>query len=101
MPNEARPYSHVKVALDTALRWAGAIYHGGVLKATSGGNSSVEVYDGFDTGGELIDAYYCAASNRDVHVLERGILVRTGLYIDKGDNVSAFTLHYEPPPRAE
>jgi len=45
----------------------------------------------------LIDSYQCAKSNRDVHVFERGIVIRTGIYVDLGSNVSAFTLHYEVP----
>lgn len=78
----------------------GSVYHGGALKSSAVGAATVDVYDGVDANGELIDAYQCVASSRDVHVFEAGIIIRTGLYVDVGSNVSAFTVYYDPPPRA-
>jgi len=90
-------FGHAGVGADGVYLEPGWIYHGGVLKSSSGGAATVDVYDGIDTGGELIDSFQCAASARDFHVLERGLEIRRRLYVDLGSNVTAFTVYYRRP----
>jgi hypothetical protein len=95
----APPFVHNKVQADKQLLQRAAVYHGGLLQTTVGGTSIVKVYDGLDTSGELIDAWRTAANIPEHHVYERGIVLQTGLYVDLGDNVAAFTVYYQPVPR--
>ncbi len=96
--SELNPFSSRELLADTKLDLQGGVYHGGVLKSSAVGVATVDIYDGGDTGADLVDAFVCALSHRDVHVLERGVLIRNALYIDVGSNVTSFTLFYEPPP---
>lgn len=93
------PFAHAHVQVDRSLAQRAAVYHGGVILATSGGTATVNIYDGLDTTGELIDSFSVAASTPDTHVFDRGVALQVGLYIDIGSNVSAFTAYYEPVPR--
>lgn len=94
-----RPFVHAAVQADRQVAQRGSTYHGGALKSSAGGNATVDVYDGLDANGDLIDAFQCAASSRDVHVFEAGLVIRIGLYVDLGSNVNAFTTYYDPVPR--
>ena len=93
------PVGHLAVGVDRGPVREAASYHGGALKTTSGGAGTVDVYDGFDATGELIDTFQAAASDVDVHIFERGLQLRSGIYVDLGSNVSAFTLYYIPGKR--
>ena len=94
-----KPYAHVTVDADGLVLPAGAIYHGGILLADSGGASTVAVYDGLDAGGDLIDYFSALTSARDRGVIERGVILRRGLYVNIGSNVDAFTVFYDPVPQ--
>ena len=96
MPHKGR--GHVAVDADGKVLDAGATYYGAILKAGSGGTSTVTVYDGVSTGGDVIDYFSAAASGRDPRWLNEGIILRRGLYVDLGLNVDAFTLYYAPVP---
>jgi len=96
-----KPFGHLSVQADKVALERGGVYHGGILLAGAGGAATVAVYDGLDTGGTLIDYFSALTSAADRHVFERGIDVREGLYVDLGDNVSSFTVYYEPPAAEE
>lgn len=96
---DGRPFVHAAVQADRQVAQRGSTYHGGALKSSAVGASIVDVYDGLDANGDLIDSYQCAASSRDVHVMEEGIVIRIGLYVDLGSNVTAFTVYYDQVPR--
>lgn len=91
------PFAHIGVPADKLAVKRGGVYHGGLLLATAGGTATVAVYDGLSAGGELIGYFSAAASAHDEAILEKGLTVREGIYVDRGDNVSAFTLYYDPP----
>jgi len=95
------PWPHVSkaVGVDSRVLYPAATYHGGVLLATSGGTATVAVYDGIDANGDLIDYFSAGASGRDRSWLDDGIVLRRGLYVDIGSNVSAFTAFYDPTPQ--
>ena len=95
------PWTHVSkpVGVDTRVLYPAAVYHGGLLIATSGGASTVTVYDGIDTGGDIIDYFSVVASGHERTWSDDGIVLRRGLYIDLGSNVSAFTAFYDPTPQ--
>ena len=93
------PHVSEPVPLDGKQFDPAAIYHGGLLKATAGGTATAEVYDGKDTSGDLIDSFSAAASGRDRSYLDDGLILKRGLYVDVGSNVSAFTVFYDPTPR--
>ncbi len=84
-------------------------YYGGLLVATNGGASTVNIYDGVSaTVGELIDSWNILASAVDLHSLSYPLHVERGLFIDLGSNVSAFTVFFlsdaeasEDPPADE
>jgi len=97
--HERRPFAHSRVFADRQLIQRAGVYHGGLLLATGDGASTVSVYDGLDTSGELIDSFSVAASTPQVRVFERGIALARGLYVDLGSNVSVFTAYYDPVPR--
>jgi len=94
------PFAHSRVFADKQLIQRAGVYHGGLLLASGDGTSTVSVYDGVDTSGELIDSFSVAASTPQVRVFERGIALARGLYIDLGSNVSTFTAYYDVVPRA-
>jgi hypothetical protein len=96
-----KPFGHLTVEADKVALKRGAVYHGGLLLASGVGAATVAVYDGLDTSGTLIDRFAAATSSADRHVFERGIDLRVGLYVDLGDNVSKFTVYYEPPAAPE
>jgi hypothetical protein len=92
-----KPFGHRKVERDGIAAERGAIYHGGVLEASADGAANVQVFDGLDTSGDLIDYFYAATGRRSRSIFERGIDIRAGIYVDIGDNVQNFTIYYEPP----
>lgn len=93
------PRSHLAVDADGRVLYPAAIYSGGVLVATGVGAATVAVYDGIDSSGDLIDYFYAATSQRDSRWLGEGIMLRRGLYVDLGSNVSVFAVYYTPTPR--
>ena len=97
MPHLA--HQHRRVDSDTRLFGPGAVYHGGTPKATSGGASTVAVYDGLDATGDPIDYFSVAASAGERNYMDDGIILRRGLYVDLGSNVDFFTVICEPEPR--
>ena len=94
------PYAARDVGVDSRVLKPAALYRGGLLLAGSGGASTVAVYDGIDTTGELIDYFSAAASARDRNYIGDGVILKRGLYVDVGSNVSKFTIFYEPEPRS-
>jgi len=93
------PFAHSRVFADRQLVQRAGVYHGGLLLADGVGASTVAVYDGLDTSGELIDSFSVATSTPERHIYERGLALRVGLYVDLGANVSVFTAYYDPVPR--
>jgi len=93
------PFAHSRMYADRQLIQRASVYHGGLLLADGVGASTVAVYDGLDTGGELIDSFSVATSTPERHIYEKGIALRVGLYMDLGANVSVFTAYYDPVPR--
>ena len=93
------PIAVQKVEADRAYRLPAGTYHGGVLQTGAGGTSTVALYDGQDTSGDLIDYFGSAASGHEAHFYERGIVLKRGVYVDLGSNVTAFSFYYRPPPR--
>ena len=96
------PYTgpdHRRIEADKRVSLPASVYFGGLLLATSGGAATVAVYDGHDTTGELIDYFSVAASGHERSWMDDGILLKRGLYIDLGSNVSAFTIFYDPTIR--
>lgn len=94
------PVAHRRVQADVQVNQPAAVYHGGVLLATGDGASTVAVYDGQDAAtGDLIDYFGVAASGHEKAFLERGVVLRRGLFVDVGSNVSSFVFFYRPPPR--
>lgn len=83
------------VASDGAVLTGPLLYYGGVLKSSAGGVSTVDVYDGLSTNGDLIDSFQCAASSRDRNPLSVPIFIMRGIYVDIGANVTGFTLYYD------
>ncbi|OGO08509.1 MAG: hypothetical protein A2Y61_04000 [Chloroflexi bacterium RBG_13_60_13] len=96
---ERKPFAHSRVFADKQVIQRAGVYHGGLLLATGDGASTVAVYDGVDTSGELIDSFSVAASTPQVRVFERGIALARGLYVDLGSNVSVFAAYYDVVPR--
>jgi hypothetical protein len=90
-----KPFSTKGVRADAKVLNAGDVYHGGILLATAGGQSTVAIYDGVDANGELIDYFDVQASQHAVHIFEEGLALKRGLFVDVGNNVSAFTLYFE------
>jgi len=88
------PYHSYKVDVSRGVPHPDWLYHGGVLRASAGGTATVAVYDGLDNTGVLIDYFRASTSDRDVHVLEAGLTLRVGLYVEIGSNVTAFTAFY-------
>lgn len=96
-----KPFGHLTVAADRVAVQRGGVYHGGILKA-QGGTSTVSLYDGLNaTTGTLIDFFTADNHLAARHVLERGIDLREGLYVDLGEDVDSFTVYYEPPAAGE
>jgi hypothetical protein len=93
------PFAHSRVQTDRQLIQRAAVYHGGLLLADGVGASTVNIYDGLDTTGELIDSFSVATSTPERHIYEKGLALRVGLYVDLGANVSVFTAYYDPVPR--
>ena len=94
-----KPFAHARVEVDRQLLERAAVYHGAVLRAAAAGTATATVYDGLATTGEPIDAFRAGAEEHDFHMLDPGVALREGLYIDLGDNVEFFTVYYEPVPR--
>jgi len=93
------PFGHAAVEVDRQLLQRAAVYHGAILKAADSGTAVADAYDGLDASGELIDTFRCAAKEHDFHMIDPGIALREGLYIDLGANVDKFTVYYQPRPR--
>ena len=93
------PHTSWAIGTDRKELDPAAVYHGGILLAAAGGAATVAVYDGHDTTGELIDYFSVAASGHERSWMDDGILLKRGLYIDLGSNVSAFTIFYDPTIR--
>ncbi len=93
------PHPNYPVSADRLKFHDWSTYHGGILVATAGGTATVNVYDGVDANGDLIDAFAVAVSSIERHWMDDGIQLKRGLYIDLGANVSAFTMFAHPPPR--
>ena len=91
------PVGHSAADADRVVLRGPGVYYGGLLLATAGGASTVDVYDGIDAGGELIDSLHAAASGVDKSWMDRGIELRRGLFVDAGSYVSACTLYYDVP----
>jgi len=92
------PIPHTRIYADKKRLEPAAMYHGGLLLATGGGASTVAVYDGLDTSGELIDYFSVVASAHERHFMERGLIIIRGLFVDLGSNVSTFDIFYHPTP---
>jgi hypothetical protein len=93
------PFAHSRVFADRQLIQRAGVYHGGLLYNPSG-VSLVQIYDGLDTTGELIDAFMLSTGGYDRHVYERGIALRVGLYVDLSiQALSVFIAYYDPVPR--
>ena len=92
-----RVFNHIRVEADKALLEPGYIYHGALLLASSGGAAAATVYDGVSSAGEVIDHLSAAVSDDDVHIIETGIVLQRGLYVDLGSNVDQFIIYYETP----
>ena len=93
------PHTSWAIGTDRKELDPAAVYHGGILLADGVGAATVAVYDGIDATGDLIDRFSAATSAHDFNYLSDGILLRRGLYVDIGSNVSAFTVFYDPTPR--
>ena len=96
-----KPFGHLTVDADRLAIERGGVYHGGLLRTGTGETSTVAVYDGLDTGGDLIDYFDATRASYDRHVFERGIDLRVGLYVDLAPSVVKFTVYYEPPTGQE
>src|SRR3990167_8751322 len=93
------PHVAEPIGADSRFLTPAAVYHGGVLLADGGGTATVAVYDGQDASGDLIDYFSAAVSSRDRNWLDDGLVLKYGLYVDIGSNVSRFTVYYNPTPR--
>jgi hypothetical protein len=94
-----KPFGHARVEVDRQLLERAAVYHGAILRASAAGTATATVYDGLAASGEPIDAFKCSAEEHDFHMLDPGVALREGLYIDLGDNIDFFTVYYQPTPR--
>jgi hypothetical protein len=95
-----KPFGHARVEVDRQLLERAAVYHGAILRATAAGVATATVYDGLGVAGEPIDAFRAGANEHDFHMLDPGVALREGLFIDLGDNIDFFTVYYEPRPRS-
>ena len=93
------PFGHARVEVDRQLLERAAVYHGACMRAAAAGTASATVYDGLDATGEPIDAFRAAANEHDFHMLDPGVALRQGLFIDLGDNIDFFTVYYQPVRR--
>ena len=93
------PFAHSRVYADRQVIQRAGVYHGGMLLAGAGGIGCVDIYDGLDTTGDVIDCFRATANYSDLHFLEKGIALRVGLYVDLGSNLNVFTAYYDPVPR--
>jgi len=94
-----KPFGHARVEVDRQLVERAGVYHGACLRASAAGTATVTVYDGLSASGEPIDAFRAGANEHDFHMLDPGVALREGLFIDLGDNIDFFTVYYEPVPR--
>lgn len=93
------PFGHARVEVDRQLLARAAVYHGACMRAAAAGTAWATVYDGLAANGEPIDAFRAGAEEHDFHMLDPGVALREGLYIDLGDNIDFFTVYYQPVPR--
>jgi hypothetical protein len=63
---------------------------GGNLKASGGGAAEVYVRDGNNAAADYLDNFRCLVSEHDIHLMDQGIYVGLGLFVDLGANVEAF-----------
>ncbi len=90
--------SHDAVDADRRVAQGPGSYWGGVLVASAAGYATVDVYDGDNTSGELIDSYVVGSLLAERHSLPGGVHFERGLYVDLGSNVSKFTISYHVYP---
>ena len=90
-------FAHIRVEADKPLLEPGYIYHGALLLATSGGAATATIRDGVSSSGEVIDYLGVVASGHERSVLESGIVLQRGLYVDLGSNVDQCIVYYELP----
>jgi len=95
----ADPFAHAQVEVDRQLLERASVYHGACMRAAAAGTATATVYDGLDATGEPIDAYKAGAEEHDFHMLDPGVAIRVGLFIDLGDNIDFFTVYYQPVRR--
>lgn len=93
------PFAHARVEVDRQLLERASVYHGACMRAAAAGTATATVYDGLAANGEPIDAFRASAEEHDFHMLDPGVAIRVGLFIDLGDNVDFFTVYYQPVPR--
>lgn len=102
MPDR-EPFSVHRFTADDAFLAGPVIYHGGFLKATSGGAATAEIFDD-QTAEDLHfrDAFAATASQHDQHLIDPGLRFLHGLFVDLGSNVDHFLVYYEieDPDRA-
>lgn len=86
------------VEVDGRVLDAGDIFWGASIIATSGGTADFTLYDGIDSGGELLEKLTIAASSGGRVGYPFGIVLQRGLYVDIGSNVSLCRIHYQLGP---
>ena len=85
-----------RVEADRLVARRGVGFYGGELEAASGGTATVVIRDGLGASAVAIYSFSAAASALDRQALPFGILIREGLFVDLGSNVSRFILYYDP-----
>lgn len=91
----------VLVSVDTPSIQGPLRYHGGYLRATSGGTATADVLNGTSAGGQFRDGFRAVASEHDQHSFEKGIECPAGIFVDLGSNVDQFVLYYSFPEPAD
>lgn len=89
------PVRTVQLTADAPVLQGPVVYRGGLLKATSGGAATADLYDNNQAGGQPLDSFRAATSNYDRHTDPDGIWVMRGVYVDLGANVDSFVLYYD------
>ncbi len=85
---------HTLVASDRLVAHGGAAFVGGELVATSGGAAQVLIRDGVDANGEAVAQFDALTSATQRFTLDQPIIMRQGIFVDLGSNVSRFELYY-------
>jgi len=90
------PLRHTRITKDEPFLAGPCIYHGGFLQADAVGAATVEIFD--DVGpndGNFADGFRAATSEHDQHIIDEGLWMLRGLYIDLGANVDHFVVYYD------